>query len=101
MSAQPTETSTPSSGSAPLGHRERAAHGFREKMDKLSSGLSRVGVAISTTWNPNHRHDEEWEQEIDKKLMDIRESHRFTSFAPEREGNLVKWAIDGHGGWIN
>jgi phospholipase D1/2 len=61
--------------------------------------MSRVGVAISTTWNPNHRHDEPWEQEIDAKFMAIRDSHRFRSFAPEREGNLVKWHVDGWGAY--
>jgi phospholipase D1/2 len=67
------------------------------KMDKLQSGLSRLGVAVSTTLNPNHRHDEEWEQEVDAKMEAIRDGHRFRSFAGEREGNCVKWHVDGHG----
>jgi phospholipase D1/2 len=45
--------------------------------------------------NHNHRHDEEHEKETDRKRSAIAESHRFNSFAPEREGNLVKWYIDG------
>lgn len=71
---------------------------FMGKVDRITSGVSRLGTAVATTWNPNHRHDEEWEKEIDRKIEDIRNGHRFRSFAPEREGNMVKWHIDGHGG---
>jgi phospholipase D1/2 len=45
--------------------------------------------------NPNHRHDEQHEKETDEKRSRVRENHRFESFAPEREGNLVKWYVDG------
>jgi phospholipase D1/2 len=45
--------------------------------------------------NANHRHDEEHEQRTDAKRTRIAESHRFHSFAPERDGNLIKWYIDG------
>lgn len=45
--------------------------------------------------NPNHRHDEEHERETDEKRTRIAESHRFNSFAPERENNIVKWYVDG------
>lgn len=45
--------------------------------------------------NPNHRHDEEHEQKTDEKRSRICENHRFNSFAPERDGNLVKWYVDG------
>lgn len=45
--------------------------------------------------NQNHRHDEEHEQEIDAKRTKIGEGHRFQSYAPEREGNKIKWYIDG------
>lgn len=72
---------------------------FMGKVDRITSGVSRLGTAVATTWNPNHRHDEEWEKEIDRKIEDIRNGHRFRSFAPEREGNMVKWHIDGHGGF--
>lgn len=72
---------------------------FRAKMDKVQSGISRLGTAVATTWNPNHRHDEEHEKELDAKLEAIRDSHRFRSFAPDRPGNIVKWHIDGHGEW--
>ncbi|WOO77674.1 Phospholipase D1 [Vanrija pseudolonga] len=69
---------------------------LRENVDHVQSGISRLGVSVATTWNPNHRHDEEWEKEIDAKLEATRDSHRFRSFAPDRPGNLVKWHIDGH-----
>lgn len=45
--------------------------------------------------NTNHRHDEEHEQKTDAKRTKIAEGHRFQSFAPEREGNKIKWYIDG------
>jgi phospholipase D1/2 len=45
--------------------------------------------------NSNHRHDEEHEQKTDAKRTRIGESHRFQSFAPERNGNKIKWYVDG------
>lgn len=45
--------------------------------------------------NTNHRHDEEHEKMTDAKREKIKNNHRFRSFAPEREGNLVKWYVDG------
>lgn len=45
--------------------------------------------------NPNHRHDEEHEKATDQKRSNIAEGHRFQSFAPERDNNLVKWYVDG------
>jgi phospholipase D1/2 len=74
---------------------------LRSKVDHLSSNLSRVGIAVTTTLNPNHRHDEEWEREVDAKMEAIRDAHRFRSFAQERQGNVVKWHVDGHGEWID
>ncbi|OJJ55121.1 hypothetical protein ASPSYDRAFT_158991 [Aspergillus sydowii CBS 593.65] len=53
----------------------------------------RVGKFFNIV-NPNHRHDEEHEQETDRKRTAISESHRFGSFAPIREGNRVKWYVD-------
>ena len=46
-------------------------------------------------FNANHRHDEEHEKICDEKRAKICESHRFQSYFPEREGNLVKWYVDG------
>lgn len=45
--------------------------------------------------NPNHRHDEAHEKATDEKRTQIAESHRFESFAPERDGNKIKWYVDG------
>ena len=45
--------------------------------------------------NVNHRHDEEHEKASDQKRTRIAESHRFESFAPERDGNNIKWYVDG------
>ncbi|KAK5112389.1 hypothetical protein LTR62_004352 [Meristemomyces frigidus] len=45
--------------------------------------------------NTNHRHDEEHEKKTDAKRTAIAEGHRFQSFAPERDGNRIKWYIDG------
>lgn len=45
--------------------------------------------------NSNHRHDEEHEKQTDAKRTRVAESHRFESFAPERDGNKIKWYVDG------
>ncbi|KAH8927543.1 phospholipase D/nuclease [Atractiella rhizophila] len=62
----------------------------------LPENLERLHTQVVTTLNPNHRHDEEYEKEQDRIRTEIAESHRFTSFAPVRQGNNVKWYIDGH-----
>ncbi|TWU75532.1 hypothetical protein ED733_005928 [Metarhizium rileyi] len=46
-------------------------------------------------FNKDHRHDEEHEQRCDAKRSAICEQHRFKSFFPERDGNLIKWYVDG------
>ncbi|KAI6369763.1 hypothetical protein MCOR25_004390 [Pyricularia grisea] len=50
---------------------------------------------FANIFNPAHRHDEEHEKACDEKRTKISESHRFTSFFPERDGNLIKWYVDG------
>lgn len=50
---------------------------------------------FANLFNSNHRHDEEHEKETDDKRGKIRDEHRFNSFFPEREGNLIKWYVDG------
>lgn len=80
--------STPASDGA-AGHPKPTKSRFSKlssKLDHLSSDLSRLGVAVKTTLNPNHRHDEEWEKEVDAKIEKIRDGHRFRSFAGERDG---------------
>ncbi len=61
----------------------KAAH-FKSKLGKFHNIV-----------NPNHRHDEEHEKLCDEKRTRIAESHRFESFAPPREGNKIKWYVDG------
>ncbi|OAA44427.1 Phospholipase D [Metarhizium rileyi] len=46
-------------------------------------------------FNKDHRHDEEHEQRCDAKRSAICEQHRFKSFFPKRDGNLIKWYVDG------
>ncbi|KAM3545381.1 hypothetical protein ARSEF1564_001694 [Beauveria bassiana] len=50
---------------------------------------------IGNIFNANHRHDEAHEQECDDKRTATCESHRFQSYFPERDGNLIKWYVDG------
>ncbi|VBB76741.1 Putative Phospholipase D1 [Podospora comata] len=50
---------------------------------------------FANLFNPEHRHDEEHEKACDEKRARIAESHRFDSYFPEREGNMVKWYVDG------
>ncbi|KAL1743202.1 hypothetical protein HDZ31DRAFT_83591 [Schizophyllum fasciatum] len=48
------------------------------------------------TYPARCRHDDPEEIEHDKIRQEIREGHRFESFAGERSNNFVKWHIDGH-----
>lgn len=66
-------------------------HDAKIKAEHLKSSIGKFGNLV----NPNHRHDEEHEQRTDAKRNHIAESHRFHSFAPERDGNRIKWYIDG------
>ncbi|KAF5503442.1 Phospholipase D1 [Colletotrichum fructicola] len=50
---------------------------------------------FANLFNANHRHDEEHEKATDDKRARIAEEHRFKSFFPERDGNLIKWYVDG------
>jgi phospholipase D1/2 len=96
------------------GLKEKLFHPFKhrasEKLEELSAKLDNTKLKdvhvkavhakhkagkFTNIFNANHRHDEEHEQKTDNKRSEICESHRFKSFAPEREGNLVKWYVDG------
>ncbi|KAF2004667.1 phospholipase-like protein PldA [Amniculicola lignicola CBS 123094] len=50
---------------------------------------------FANLFNSNHRHDEEHEQKTDDKRSRVCSNHRFNSFAPERDGNMIKWYVDG------
>lgn len=52
-------------------------------------------MTLFLQFNRDHRHDEEHEQLCDAKRTKICESNRFESFFPERDGNLIKWYVDG------
>lgn len=79
-------------------------HGLKEKFHN-GSHLHDAKVKVIHTkhkigkfgnlFNSQHRHDEEHEKACDEKRTKIAESHRFESYFPEREGNLLKWYVDG------
>jgi phospholipase D1/2 len=86
--------------------KERIEHPFPHLREKLkNTHLYDLKVKVShfkhqvgkfgNLVNPNHRHDEEHEKRTDAKRSRIAEGHRFESFAPPREGNEVKWYVDG------
>lgn len=75
---------------------KKPGHGsLRGQIGHLRDKLEDVAISVYTTYNSRHRHDEKHEQELDAKLEAIRDQHRFRSFAPIREGNVVKFHIDG------
>lgn len=66
-------------------------HDAKVKAHHMKSSVGKFANVI----NPNHRHDEEHEQRTDEKRNKIADGHRFHSFAPERDGNKIKWYVDG------
>jgi phospholipase D1/2 len=98
-----------SSGAKGSGHSsfsEKLKNPFREIKDKLEgTHLHDAKVHMvhkkhqlgkfTNLFNRDHRHDEEHEKECDEKRTKIAESHRFKSYFPERDGNLIKWYVDG------
>lgn len=96
----------PTGGDEKRSFADRLKHPFPELRDKLKDTHLydlKVGAVhmkhkigkFENLINPNHRHDEEHEQATDRKRTGIGEQHRFQSFAPERDGNKIKWYIDG------
>lgn len=102
------------SGAGKRGLKEKLWHPFNhrasEKIEEIQSKLASTKLEkpmikivhakhkagkFTNIFNTNHRHDEEHEQKTDDKRSRVAENHRFNSFAPEREGNLVKWYVDG------
>ena len=91
------------------GHRslkDKVAHPFPHLREKLKDThlydakvkavhvKNKVGK-FANLFNTNHRHDEEHEQKTDEKRSRVCDNHRFNSFAPERDGNMIKWYVDG------
>lgn len=75
---------------------KKPGHGtLKGKVSHLRDKLEDVAISVYTTYNSRHRHDEEHEHALDAKLEAIRDQHRFRSFAPMRDGNVVKFHIDG------
>jgi hypothetical protein len=85
-------------------------HRFSEKVEEIQEKLEHTKLReahikavhvkhkvgkFTNIFNTNHRHDEEHEVATDEKRARVAENHRFNSFAPEREGNIVKWYVDG------
>ena len=78
-------------------------HGVREKLHDTKLHDAKIKAVhwkhhigkLENLVNTNHRHDEEHEQRTDRKRTLIAEGHRFQSFAPERDGNRIKWYVDG------
>ncbi|KAF3066559.1 Phospholipase D1 [Daldinia childiae] len=85
---------------------DKLRHPFHELKEKLKDTHlhdAKIGIIhqkhkfgkLANLFNPQHRHDEEHEQACDDKRTKISESHRFNSYFPERDGNLIKWYVDG------
>ncbi|CAK7266694.1 hypothetical protein SEPCBS57363_002219 [Sporothrix epigloea] len=70
------------------------SHHLRDAKIHLSHQKHKIGK-LANLFNSQHRHDEEHEKRCDDKRTKTCESHRFESYFPEREGNLVKWYVDG------
>ncbi|KAJ4354154.1 uncharacterized protein N0V89_005887 [Didymosphaeria variabile] len=93
-------------GAGDRGLKDKIAHPFpslRQKLKdthlyevkvKATHAKHKIGK-FANLLNANHRHDEEHEQKTDEKRSRVRENHRFESFAPERDGNMIKWYVDG------
>ncbi|KAF8811342.1 phospholipase D [Phlegmacium glaucopus] len=67
-----------------------------ETLNFVNKVVGHARAEVIGRFNPNRRHDDPEEQAQDEIRHQIRQGHRFTSFAGERSGNTVKWHIDGH-----
>ncbi|KAI1172660.1 phospholipase D/nuclease [Nemania sp. FL0916] len=85
---------------------DKFKHPFQELKDKLKdTHLHDAKVHLNhkkhqigklgNLFNPQHRHDEEHEKACDDKRSGIAGEHRFQSYFPARDGNLIKWYVDG------
>lgn len=93
-------------GAGDRGLKDKIAHPFPHLRNKLKDthlydakvkathAKNKLGK-FKNLFNSNHRHDEEHEQKTDEKRDRVCQNHRFDSFAPERDGNLIKWYVDG------
>ncbi|KAI1653522.1 phospholipase D/nuclease [Daldinia decipiens] len=85
---------------------DKLRHPFHELKERLKDTHlhdAKIGIIhqkhkfgkLANLFNPQHRHDEEHEKACDDKRTKVCESHRFNSYFPERDGNLIKWYVDG------
>ena len=77
----------------PLSANREGTHLYDAKVKAihLKHKIGKLGNLV----NPNHRHDEAHEKATDEKRTKVSEGHRYKSFAPERDGNKIKWYVDG------
>lgn len=71
--------------------KDTSLHDAKREIVHTKQKLGKLG----NLFNRNHRHDEAHEKATDAKRTKIAEGHRFESFAPERDGNQIKWYVDG------
>ncbi|KAI5861564.1 phospholipase D/nuclease [Durotheca rogersii] len=93
-----------SSGHFHFAHKlKHSLHDLKEKLEdthlhdakaSLINTKHKIGK-FANIFNPEHRHDEEHEKACDEKRNNISERHRFNSYFPEHDGNLIKWYVDG------
>ncbi|ORY59662.1 uncharacterized protein BCR38DRAFT_488681 [Pseudomassariella vexata] len=77
---------------------DKLRHPFHELKEKLKGTHlhdAKVSLIHKKCINPQHRHDEEHEKLTDEKRAKIGKQHRFQSYFPERDGNMIKWYVDG------
>ncbi|KAI9510126.1 hypothetical protein F5148DRAFT_1182591 [Russula earlei] len=65
-------------------------------IERLPDSIERAEDTIVGILNPNRKHETPEEKLNDDIRSEIISSHRFQSFAGEREQNFVKWHIAGH-----
>ncbi|KAL2130596.1 hypothetical protein VTI74DRAFT_6195 [Chaetomium olivicolor] len=85
--------------------KEKLHHNHNHNHDHNNHRLSEIKIRLihqkhkigklANLFNPQHRHDEAHEKACDEKRSKIAESHRFQSYFPERDGNMLKWYVDG------
>ncbi|KAI0910871.1 phospholipase D/nuclease [Ustulina deusta] len=85
---------------------DKLKHPFHELRKKLKdTHLEDAKIALNhkkheigklgNLFNPQHRHDEDHEKACDEKRAEMAKEHRFKSYFPERDNNLIKWYVDG------
>ncbi|KAG8215687.1 hypothetical protein J3R82DRAFT_7561 [Butyriboletus roseoflavus] len=63
--------------------------------ERLPEGIERARDQVIGLLDPDRRHDTPQEKLDDEVRARINASHRFESFAGQRQDNMIKWHIDG------